>query len=292
MPIKNNTNWLLKLWEIKMFKKSLLIVISTICLYGGDLWEVGFQQGTSIFNIENSKKDKLSFECGERGGNIYLFNKGKEINLKANEPINFIINDEKKLLSVKEVSSSTVMTDTQAWGRLVYEIPKAKKISVESNNQNFTFEPSNLKDLNNFIQACTEYETSDIPSAPTQNTNKNSSSANTNTTASFNSNKQPFKLKFDSEYNQITALSYPILNITSLDNKLVINDIKINKGKCKIESQPDMKFDQYRYLKVIPKNFPISIAEFESQKFNISSGCNILRIDIETNNGTWIFGEN
>lgn len=53
-----------------------------------------------------------------------------------------------------------------------------------------------------------------------------------------------------------------------------------------------MKFDQYRYLKVIPKNFPISIAEFESQKFNISSGCNILRIDIETNNGTWTFGEN
>lgn len=277
-----------------MFKKSLLTAISTICLFGGDLWQVGFQQGTSIFNIENSKKDKLSFECGERGGNIYLFNKGKEINLKANEPINFIINDEKKLLSVKEVSSSTVMTDTQAWGRLVYEIPKAKKISVESNNQNFTFEPSNLKDLNNFIQACTEYETSDIPSAPTQNTNKNSSSANTNTTASFDSNKQPFKFNFEDGYDgKYNKSHFPVLVFTSLKDQLIIKDIKINKGKCAMSSQYEVRYDpNLKDYVTTQKRFPMPIKEFETIKFSVSNQCNILRMDIETNNGTWTFGEN
>lgn len=62
-----------------MFRKSLLTVISTICLFGGDLWEVGFQQGTSIYNIENSKKDKLSFECGEEE-EIFIYSiKGKKL---------------------------------------------------------------------------------------------------------------------------------------------------------------------------------------------------------------------
>ena len=273
-----------------MFRKSLLTVISPICLFGGDLWEVGFQQGTSIYNIENSKKDKLSFECGERGGNIYLFNKGKEINLKANEPINFIINDEKKLLSVKEVSSSTVMTDTQAWGRLVYEIPKAKKISIESNNQNFTFEPSNLKDLNNFIQACTEHETSDSTSAPEENINKNSSSPNTNTTATFDSNKPPFRFSFEDAYDgKNNKLHFPLLVFTSLKDQLIVKDIKINKGKCAIALPYEVRPNDYI---VTPKRFPMSIKEFETVKFSVSSQCNILRVDIETNNGTWTFGEN
>lgn len=275
-----------------MFKKALLTVISTVCLFGGDLWEVGFQQGTSIYNIENSKKDRLSFECGESGGSIYLFNKGKEVNLKADEPINFIVNDGKKLLSAKEVNSSTVMADTLAWGNLAYEISKAKKIIVEANSQKFTFEPSNLKELDNFIQACTQYETSDSSSAPAQTTNNNSYSSNTNATATFDSNKPPFKFHFEDGYNRIFNNHFPILVITSFNDQLIIKDVKINKGKCKTTVSYDAKLDAQRNMIVTQKKLPISVKEFEAQRFDISSGCDILKLDIETNNGTWTFGGN
>lgn len=274
-----------------MFKKALLTVISTVCLFGGDLWEVGFQQGTSIYNIENSKKDRLSFECGESGGSIYLFNKGKEVNLKADEPINFIINDGKKLISVKEVNSSTVMADTLAWGNLAYEIPKAKKIIVEANSQKFTFEPSNLKELDNFIQACTQYETSDSSSTPAQTTNNNSYSSNTNTTATFDSNKPPFRFDIKTEYSPSYQMTYPLLIITSLDDRLIIKDVKINKGKCNAIpiSERKQNINGRVIVTVDRAKLPVPVPEFEALKVNIASGCNILRLDIDTNAGIWPF---
>lgn len=268
----------------------LLIALLNISVFGNDFWQLGSLQGISIFNIENSQKERLSFECGYTGGHIYLYNKGKEVDLKDTRYINFIINDEKKLSSLKSVSlSETTMNEMLEWGNLVYVIPSAKKIIVEANNQKFTFEPSNLKELQYFVQACTEYETSDSGSTSTQTTNNNNTS-NTNATATFDSNKPPFRFSFEDAYDGINnKLHFPVLVFTSLHDQLIIKDLKINKGKCAIALPYEVRRNDYI---VTPKRFPMSIKEFETVKFSVSSQCNILRVDIETNSGTWTFGEN
>lgn len=272
----------------------LLVVLVNISLFGNDLWQVDFQQGTSIYNIENSKKERLSFECGYTGVGIYLYNKGKDVNLKDDSLVNFVINDEKKLSTVKNMSlSKGTMSDMTAWGNLVYEIPTAKKIIVEANNQKFTFEPSNLKELQYFVKTCTEYETSDSTSTSPQTTNNNNTS-NTNATATFDSNKPPFRFSFEDAYDgKINKLHFPLLVFTSLKDQLIVKDIKINKGKCAMANPYEVKYDpNLRDYTTTPKRFPMSIKEFETVKFSVSSQCNILRVDIETNNGTWTFGEN
>ena len=41
-----------------MFKKVLLVALSSAYLFGNDFWQVDFHQGTSIYNIENTKKEE------------------------------------------------------------------------------------------------------------------------------------------------------------------------------------------------------------------------------------------
>lgn len=266
----------------------LLIALLNISVFGNDFWQLGSLQGVSIFNIENSQKERLSFECGSNGGSIYLYNKGKDVNLKDDSLIDFIINDEKKLSTVKRVSiSSGTMSDITAWGNLIYEIPDAKKIIVEANNQKFTFEPSNLKELQYFVQDCNQYLTAE----DTTSENNTSSSKGAVT---VDSNKPPFKFSFEDAYDGINnKLHFPLLVFTSLKDQLIVKDIKINKGKCAMANPYEVRYDSnLRDYITTPKRFPMSIKEFETVKFSVSNQCNILRVDIETNNGTWTFGEN
>lgn len=267
----------------------LLIVLLNISLFGSDLWQVDFANGASIYNIENAKKQRLSFECGYNGGSIILYNKNQEITIKDNEIVNFIINDEKKLSTLNRISLSKTMNDTISWGNLVYEIPSAKKIIVETNNQKFTFEPSNLKELQYFIEACTEYEKSEDT---TSGNSSNTTSANT-TTSAINSNKQPFKFDIKTEYSPSYQMTYPLLIITSLDDRLIIKDVKINKGKCNAIpiSERKQNINGRVIVTVDRAKLPVSVPEFEALKVNIASGCNILRLDIDTDAGIWSFGE-
>ena len=274
-----------------MFKKVLLVALSSAYLFGSDFWQVDFHQGTSIYNIENTKKERLSFECGYSGGSILLYNKNQEITLKNDEAIIFIINDEKKLLSAKAVSSTSgTASDNTAWGNLVFELPKAKKIIVEASNQKFVFEPSNLKELNNFISACLEYDDVENETQVNQNDNSNTSSNNQPPV----SNKPPFKIDFKEVYNPYSNANMPKVVITSLNDKLVVNNVLLNKGKCQIslpyEYKKGSNFDETLNSKKV-KKFPISIPEFESLEIDYYPTCNLLRVEIATNLGTWTFGE-
>ena len=47
-----------------MFKKVLLVALSSAYLFGSDFWQVDFHQGTSIYNIENAKKEKSVSSVG------------------------------------------------------------------------------------------------------------------------------------------------------------------------------------------------------------------------------------
>ena len=274
-----------------MLKKFLLVALSSAYLFGSDFWQVDFHQGTSIYNIENAKKERLSFECGYSGGSILLYNKNQEITLKDDEAISFIINDGKKFLSAKAVSSTSgTASGNRAWGNLVFELPKAKKIIVEASNQKFIFEPSNLKELNNFISACLEYDDVENETQVNQNDNSNASPNNQPPV----NNQLPFKIDFKQVYNPYSKANMPKVLITSLNDKLVVNNVLLNKGKCQISLPLEFKKglnwdDTMRSGKV--KKFPISIPEFESLEIDYYPTCNLLRVEIATNLGTWTFGE-
>lgn len=59
----------------------------------------------------------------------------------------------------------------------------------------------------------------------------------------------------------------PKVVITSLNDKLVVNNVLLNKGKCQIslpyEYKKGLNFDETLNSKKV-KKFPISIPEFES----------------------------
>lgn len=264
-----------------MLKKFIVILLLSSHLFSSDFWEVGFHQGTSIYNIENSKKEKLSFECGYSGGSIYLYNKGKEISLKNNEPISFIINDEKKLTSAKSVSSTEgTDSDNRAWGNLVSQIPNAKKMIVEANNQKFIFEPTNLKELQDFAKSCLEYENDSSNASTTPTT-----ASNTNSTPSSNSDIELVNLSLSEKINRAYGYSYYLLTITSLVNNLQINDVKINNGKCQSNINPTI-FAVNNTLHATDGRFPETINEYENIEIETTRDCNILKIDIFTNRGT------
>ena len=86
----------------------------------------------------------------------------------------------------------------------------------------------------------------------------------------------------------------PKVVITSLNDKLVVNNVLLNKGKCQIslpyEYKKGLNFDETLNSKKV-KKFPISIPEFESLEIDYYPTCNLLRVEIATNLGTWTFGE-
>ncbi len=262
-----------------MLKKFVILLLLCSYLFASDFWQLGFQQGTFIYNIENSKKEKLSFECGYSSASIYLYNKGNEVNLKEDEPISFIINDEKKLLSAKSVSSSGgTDSDNRAWGNLVSEIPSAKKIIVESNNKKFLFEPSNLKELNGFTKSCLEYEND------TSNTQNNTPPINSNPPSTSNLDSELVNLSLEEKFNRAYGYSYYSLNITSLTNNLKIEKVEINKGVCQNSIRPNIIVVN-NSLHSTDGTFPETINEYENLELEVAKSCNILRIDIFTNRG-------
>lgn len=75
------------------------------------------------------------------------------------------------------------------------------------------------------------------------------------------------------------------IKISSYDDKLIIKDIKINKGKCKTELIPVMRLEERKTY----YNLPLLLPEFESMSIIIEPYCKVMRIDVTTNKGSWNF---
>lgn len=258
-------------------KKVVLVLMFAYSCYASMPWESGWEMGgTSTYSIIDKNNNQLLLECNDMNKNIYLRNERRD-SFNFDSTIKMKL-DNKEINTLAGVDDETKSKDKFIWNDLINNLSKAKKISIYTNNKEYIFEPNNSDKIQDILDTCK------INSEMEQEKDVNQTP--------LISNKQPFQFKFDSGYNQVYGISYPILIITSLNDQLVIKDIKINKGKCRIGIEPDAKFDAYRNLQIIPKKFPISIPEYIAQKFDISSGCNVLRMDIETNNGTWTFEEN
>ena len=85
----------------------------------------------------------------------------------------------------------------------------------------------------------------------------------------------PVKISLQNIYNQLFNIYNPRITITSITDNLVIKNILVNKGHYEIGNA------QFR-KEFFPKKMQYS------EHFSIGVvGCNVIRIDVETNQGDW-----
>lgn len=90
--------------------------------------------------------------------------------------------------------------------------------------------------------------------------------------------KRPFKIEIYEA--QVEAIKFPLSNVrlTSLDENLTLEGIKVNRGECQ---------------SIFPKSkgFPFPLAKDKSIEFStiesLDEACKISLIDVETNFGKW-----
>jgi len=89
------------------------------------------------------------------------------------------------------------------------------------------------------------------------------------------SQKLPLKIVLDSL--SLGSTEVPLIRITSLEDKLTIKSVIVNKGHCsKLSNGHNIK-------QVFPRTFQFS----QKLVLELSPYCDVIRIDIETNSGNW-----
>lgn len=271
-------------------KKIVLGLMFAYSCYASMPWETGWAMGgTSTYFIFDKNNNQLLLECNDMNKNVYLKNERRD-SFKFASTIKVKL-DDKEINTLDGVDDETKSKDKFTWNDFINNLSKAKKISIYNNNKEYIFEPNNSDKIQDILDTC---KINSQTEQAKDTTSANNNTSNTNATATFDSNKPPFRFSFEDAYDgKINKLHFPLLVFTSLKDQLIVKDIKINKGKCAMANPYEVKYDpNLRDYTTTPKRFPMTIKEFETVKFSVSSQCNILRVDIETNNGTWTFGEN
>ncbi len=259
-------------------KKLLLVSFLMISWVYADMWETSFHQGNTLYHISNKKGDRLELACNYDGGSLSLVDSKSDLT----EVINVIINNETKIISPSRVKS-TEGTDSGnvAWGNLVSTLPTATKFIIESGKNSYAFEPTNSKKvLADMSKSCLEYQ--------------NGAEEATNSTPPPKKEiekpkKLPFNLKNERKFDRLLNQYFTMFTITSLSDGLIINNVIVNKGKCSINIQADL--DSMKRGK--RREFPSKLPEYEEFNFSTSPySCNVLKLEIITNQGSWTFGDN
>ncbi|WP_148785599.1 hypothetical protein [Campylobacter concisus] len=95
-----------------------------------------------------------------------------------------------------------------------------------------------------------------------------------------NANEIPVKMSYYTEIDRLFKVPYAVIEITSLSNDLVIEDIKLNRGNCSINAGVD-PFTGKR-----EKLFPMKLQYGNSKKR--ATTCNkILEAEVITKEGSW-----
>ena len=259
-------------------KKLLLIPFLMISWLCADMWETSWHQGNALYHISNKKGDRLELACHENGGSFSLVDSKNELT----EFINVIINDEIKIISPSRVSSTEgTSTANMSWAKLIYELQTTTKFVIESGKDSYTFEPTNFKKvLSDITKSCLEYQNG------TEETTNTNSMPDKEIQAP---DKPPFKLTDKRVYDRFLNQYFTLFSITSLSDGLIINNVIVNKGKCSINIQADL--DSMKRGK--RREFPSKLPEYEEFNFSTSPySCNILKLEIVTNQGSWTFGDN
>ncbi|RBQ26357.1 lysozyme inhibitor LprI family protein [Arcobacter sp. CECT 9188] len=97
----------------------------------------------------------------------------------------------------------------------------------------------------------------------------------------------PFNINIEPAYNEAWNFTYPLITIIALEDNLKIENIKVNKGKCLTILEPNIHISNG--MPVVKENtFPLKINEYDTIKARVSQECNVLRIDISTDEYEWI----
>ncbi|QKF73853.1 hypothetical protein AFAEC_1697 [Aliarcobacter faecis] len=99
----------------------------------------------------------------------------------------------------------------------------------------------------------------------------------------YANNEMPFKLTYERQIEKYSSF----YRMVSLVDNLVVNNILINKGKC----ITDLAFSDKMTKS---KSFPFKLSEYDVKNFQpayaVGIVCeSVMRIDIETNFGTYSF---
>jgi len=93
----------------------------------------------------------------------------------------------------------------------------------------------------------------------------------------------PIRISAGKTYNQFSEKYYPQVVVTSISDSVTIKNVIVNKGNCKYD-----KTDYFStsYGVKTKKMFPKKLVYGKELKITVLR-CNILRVDVETNQGDW-----
>jgi len=94
----------------------------------------------------------------------------------------------------------------------------------------------------------------------------------------------PIKVQTQRAYNSVYGYYYPKIIITSIEDKVTIKNVKVNKGNCKY-TNTDIVYRNGR-MQTIPL-LPRTLKYGQHIEIRLQSSCNLLRVDIETDKNTW-----
>lgn len=257
-------------------KRLLLVSFLMISWLYADMWETSFHQGNSLYHISNKKGDRLELACNYDGGSFSLVDSKSDLS----EVINVIINNETKIISPSRVKSiEGTDSGNVAWGNLINALPTTTKFVIESGKNSYAFEPTNSKKvLTDMSKSCLEYQNG-AEEATTPTPKKEIEKPK----------KLPFNLTNKRVYDKLWNQYFTMFSITSISDDLTINNVIINKGKCPVEIRVDI--DSMKKGK--RRTFPSKLPEYEELNFNTADyKCNVLKLEIITNQGSWTFGDN
>ena len=100
---------------------------------------------------------------------------------------------------------------------------------------------------------------------------------------SFSSaNDTPLRLSYYTQQDAIFHVNFAILEITALDNNVIIKDIILNRGNCKVNQLADT------FSRKMRKPFPVKLNYGTTIKRGTSCS-KILEAEVATENGNYTF---
>ncbi len=94
----------------------------------------------------------------------------------------------------------------------------------------------------------------------------------------------PIRISVQQAYNSAWHYYYPKILITSIVDKVKIQQVTVNKGNCRF-SNTDIGYvnGRFRPIKLIPRTLKYG----EDLEIRLKPSCHLLRIDVKTNQGDW-----
>ncbi|OHE05837.1 hypothetical protein [Sulfurimonas sp. RIFOXYB12_FULL_35_9] len=99
------------------------------------------------------------------------------------------------------------------------------------------------------------------------------STLNFNGCASDASGESPIKIEIRQQYDSLFHSYFPEIIITSVVDKLKINDVIVNKGNCKYRT----------IMQIVPSKLTFG----KQLGVPLNWDCKVLKIDVKTDQGDW-----